>query len=176
MRHRRSLRPLLRCSIRRTDLRSIGPSRLRRRAKHSPGLVRFLLLRSNVPQETSPSAERLLLLDLSERERHELREQLLNAGYEVTIALNHADLCLQLLTCRPHGIIADGDLAGARLVELADLIRNSAPAPVSIVFLCQRRPAGEVHAKVLLKPISFPELLHALRASLAARHDAPLND
>jgi hypothetical protein len=57
-----------------------------------------------------PSPPRLLLVDLSERDRHELWERLTLAGFDVLIALNHADVCLRLLTWRPHGIVADGDL------------------------------------------------------------------
>lgn len=127
-----------------------------------------------MPTEISPTAERLLLVDLSERERHELREQLVDAGYEVAVALSHADAWVQLLTWRAHGIIADGDFAGTEVAKLADLIRRAAPTPVSVVFLCQQHPPGEVPATVLLKPITFLDLLATLRVSLAALDDAPI--
>lgn len=127
-----------------------------------------------MPKATSSTPERLLLVDLSERERHELREQLVDAGYDVAIALNYADASLRLLTWRPHGIITDGDFAGAEVTKLANLIRHSAPAPVSVVFLCQQRPREDVPAIVLLRPVTFPDLLGTLRASLAALDDAPI--
>jgi hypothetical protein len=122
-----------------------------------------------VPATTLPSTERLLLVDLSERERHELGEQLVGAGFEVMVALNHADVCLRLLTCRPDGIIADGDLASIEVDELANLIRESSAVPVALVLLCKTRPLRGVPATVLLKPVAFPDLLSALRTSFGDR-------
>ena len=127
-----------------------------------------------MPIEISPTPERLLLVDLSERERHELRGQLVDAGYEVAVALNHADAWVQLLTWRAHGIIADGDFASVELARLAEQVRRASPTPVSVIFLCQHHPGVEVPATVLLKPIAFLDLLATLRASLAALDDAPI--
>jgi CheY-like chemotaxis protein len=124
-----------------------------------------------VPTPTSTNPERVLLVDLSERERHELQEQLLAAGFEVMIALSHVDACLRLLTWRPDGIIADGDLATTQVGDLADIIRTSAPVPASLLLLCTCPPLQEVPAALLLKPVAFPELLSALRRNLADRDD-----
>ena len=112
------------------------------------------------------------MVDMSERERHELGEQLRAAGFEVMIALNHADVCLKLLTWRPDGIIADADLGSTEVDELANVIRTSSPVPVATVFLGSSLPLQEVPATVLLKPVAFPDLLSALRTSLADREDA----
>ena len=127
-----------------------------------------------MPTPTSTTPERVLLVDLSERERHELQEQLVAAGFEVMIALSHADACLRLLTWRPDGIIADGDLATTEVSDLADIIRTSAPVPASLLFLCTSPPTQEVPAALLLKPVAFPELLSALRRSLADRDDVQI--
>ena len=103
-----------------------------------------------------------------------LRKQLVDAGYEVAVALSHADAWVRLLTWRAHGIIADGDFASVELAKLADLIRHGAPTPVSVVFLCQQHPQRQLPATVLLKPVTFPDLLATLRASLSALDDAPI--
>ena len=126
----------------------------------------------HTPSSTTP--ERVLLVDFSERERHELREELVGAGFEVMIALNHADACLRLLTWRPDGIVADGDLAGTELGDLADIIRASASVPASLVFVCTSPPPDEIPAAVLLKPVAFADLLSVLRRALAARDDVQL--
>jgi CheY-like chemotaxis protein len=132
----------------------------------------LLALALAVHTTSSPSPVRVLLVDLSEHERHELREQLLGAGFEVMIALNHADVCLRLLTWRPDGVVADGDFPVAELGDLADVIRTSAPVPVAVLFLCSSLPDQKVRAALLLKPVAFPELLSTLRTSLRARDEA----
>jgi DNA-binding response OmpR family regulator len=114
-----------------------------------------------------PRPQRLLLVDFSERERHELWERLTLAGFDVMIALNHADVCLRLLTWSPRGVIADGDLSNMALPELANLIRTSTPAPLAVVFLCESVPLRDVDATVLLKPVAFADLLAAVRSQLA---------
>jgi DNA-binding response OmpR family regulator len=117
------------------------------------------------------SPQRLLLVDLSELERHELWERLKLAGFDVMIALNHADACLRLLTWRPHGVIADGDLSSTELPQLANLIRTSTPVPLAVVFLCESVPTRDVGATVLLKPVAFADLLATLRGSLADENE-----
>jgi DNA-binding response OmpR family regulator len=115
----------------------------------------------------TPSPQRLLLVDLGEHDRHELWERLTLAGFDVMIALNHADACLRLLTWRPHGVIADGDLSNMALPQLANLIRTSTPVPVAVVFLCGAVPLRDVGATVLLKPVAFADLLATVRGILA---------
>lgn len=111
--------------------------------------------------------QRILLVDLSELERHELWDRLTLAGFDVMIALNHADVCLRLLTWRPHGVIADADLSSMALPQLANLIRTSTPVPLFVVFLCAAEPSRDVGATILLKPAAFADLLATLRSSLA---------
>lgn len=118
-----------------------------------------------------PSPQRLLLVDLSELERHDLWEHLTLAGFDVMIALNHTDVCLRLLTWRPHGVIADGDLSSMALPQLANLIRTSTPVPLAVVFLCESMPSRDVDAAVLLKPVAFADLLATVRNSLADRDE-----
>jgi len=113
----------------------------------------------------------VLLVDLSERERHGLREQLQAAGFEVMIALNHADVRLRLPMWRPDGIIADCDLASLGLAELINIIRTSAPVPPCLVLLCSSLQLQEAPATMLLKPVAFADLLSALRKGLAERDD-----
>lgn len=125
-----------------------------------------------MPPNPSSKQQRLLLVDLSERERHELSEQLCAADFEVTIALNHADACLRLLTWRPHGIIVDGDLSSADLPELVKVVRGSTPFILPILVLCGSPQSPQLDATILRKPVGFPELLAALRASLVDRDDA----
>jgi hypothetical protein len=120
-----------------------------------------------VPTKIVPSPQRLLLVDLSELERHAMWERLTLAGFDVMIALNHADVCLRLLTWRPHGVIADGDLSSMALPGLANLIRTSTPVPLAVVFLCESAPPRDVDATILLKPVAFADLLAAVRSSLA---------
>jgi CheY-like chemotaxis protein len=114
----------------------------------------------------------VLLVDMSERERHGLQEQLRAAGFEVMIALNHADVRRTLPTWRPDGIIADCDLASLELAELVNIIRTSAPVPPSVVLLRSSIPFQDALAIVLLKPVVFADLLSALRKGLADRDDA----
>lgn len=150
------------------------------------GLIRLLVASTNawnatrswrvscssacVPTTTLRSAERLLLVEMSERERHELREQLLGAGFDVTIAISRADMWLKVLTWQPHAIIADGDLAGGDISDLPRHIRASAPL-VPVVLLCQQHPPRGAPAAVLLKPVSFPDLLRAVREELCGGDD-----
>lgn len=113
--------------------------------------------------------QRLLLVDLGEVERHELWDRLTLAGFDVRIALNHADVCLRLLTWRPHGVIVDADLSRMAPAHLANLIRSSTPVPISILFLCASAPARDFDATVLLKPVGFADLLATVRGCLAER-------
>ncbi len=121
----------------------------------------------------TPVPKRVLLIDLSERERHELREMLQAAGFDVAIARGRADAFLRLLTWQPHGVVADHDLASLELADLLDVIRASAPMPPSIVLMCNAPPHEQTFGKVLIKPVPFLELLSTLRDSLADREDAP---
>jgi DNA-binding response OmpR family regulator len=121
-----------------------------------------------VPTTLTPDPLRLLLVDMSELERHELWECLTIAGFDVMIALNHADVCLRLLTWRPHGVIADGDLSSVALPALANLIRTSTPVPLAVVFLCESLPTQDIGATVLRKPVSFADLLATVRSELGA--------
>ena len=116
----------------------------------------------------------MLLVDLSERERHELGEQLRAAGFDVMIALNHTDVCLRLLTWRPDGVIADGDFGRVEIDELANVIRTSAAVPAAMVLLCGSLRPQPVSATVLVKPVAFVELLSALREGLTHRDGAQL--
>lgn len=118
-----------------------------------------------------PDPERVLLVDLSERERHELREMLQAAGFDVAVARSRADVCLRLLTWQPDGVIADHDLACLDVAELLDVIRATAPVPPTVVLLCSAQPHEETPARTLIKPVPFLDLLSTLQAALADRQD-----
>lgn len=120
----------------------------------------------------SPRRQRILLVDFNAFERRALRESLLNAGFEVSIALEHAELCLKLLTWHPDAVVADGDFHVADMAALANAIRTSARVPVPVLFVCKHQPPPEVQAKVLLKPVAFAALLASLRTTLADRDDS----
>jgi hypothetical protein len=97
---------------------------------------------------TTPTPQRLLLVDLGELQRHVPWERLTLAGFELMLALNHADLCPRLLTWRPHRVIADGDLSNKAFPQLAELIRASASPLVasnSDVTELIRRSSAPMH-------------------------------
>lgn len=121
----------------------------------------------------TPRRKRVLLAGIHRRDRRALEVVLRGAGFELTIALDHAELNLKLLTWRPDVVLVDADAPLSDAATLAHMIRTSVPAAVPLVFVSERRPLPELHAGIVLKPVSLPDLLSVLRAALAGGEDEP---
>ncbi len=122
------------------------------------------------PPMSSLQRGRILVVDFAASAGADaLLELLIGFGFAASLALDRADLCLKLLTWSPDLVVVDGDPIFNETTELENLIRSSSPAALSVIFMCQRPPPGNLCARVLQKPIRFSELLSAIHDTLADR-------
>ncbi len=117
--------------------------------------------------------QRVLVMGIDESNRQALRSYLCDAGFEVTVARDHAELCLKLLTWRPDVVLANAAARNRDTVALARLIRGSARRPVPAVIVCDQPLHTEICADVVLRPLVFAEVECVLRAALAGHEVRP---
>jgi CheY-like chemotaxis protein len=116
---------------------------------------------------------RVLVMDNEQGEAELLRERLWDAGFQVTDAHDHAELCLKLLTWRPDVVLTTAPARPRDARALARLIRRSARRPVPAVIICDKAPEVDICATVVLRPALLTEVVRALHLALVGRDEEP---
>jgi len=92
-----------------------------------------------------------------------------SVGFAINVAADYTELCLKLLTWRPHAVLADAALGKPGTRRLARAIRGASSSALGLVLAYESVPHMEPDAVIVLKPFVLEQVTRALRVAIATR-------